>query len=111
MRSVSGVLMDRLPNRVLGALYRGGVSTLEDLCSCPEDHVRGVMGIGEKARGEIRLFLKSVGRGFAPERSWDGCRCTVHVYRERERRVRHASLDDRPLPENVLPFRPTRSPR
>jgi hypothetical protein len=100
----SGVLMDRLPNRVLGALYRNGVSTLEELCSCPEEHVQCGRGIGKKTMSEIRPFLESVGRGFARPRGWEGCQCPVCVFLGERRRARRAGAD-RPLPANVLPFR------
>jgi hypothetical protein len=101
----SGVLMDRLPNRVLGALYRNGVFTLEDLCSCPEEHAGCGRGIGKKTMSEIRSFLESIGRGFARPRGWEGCRCPVCVSQEDRRRARRSG-DDRPFPNNVLLFRP-----
>ena len=109
----SDVPMDRLSNRVRGALYRGGVSALEELCACPEEHVRCVTDIGAKAMSEIRPFLKSVGRGFAPPRSWEGCQCPVCVFLEERRRAR-PRLDLSGLwpglvrelgGDNVLPFR------
>jgi hypothetical protein len=117
MKSISGVLMDRLPGRVLGALYRNGVSTLEELSACPEEHVRCGIGIGAKTMSEIRSFLRSTGRGFAPPRDFKGCECALcTTYRKRRLPWPRLTLnevreDDRPLPENVLPFRPTRNPR
>lgn len=102
----SCVRMDRLPNRVLGALYRGGVDNPEKLCACPEEHVRWIVDVGKKAMSEIRSFMESIGSGFAPERSWEGCRCPACVGHEKRRRAWRASHDDRPLPANVLPFRP-----
>jgi hypothetical protein len=110
----SGVLMDRLSNRVLGALYRNGVSTLEDLCACPEKHVQSGVGVGKKTMSEIRPFLESVGCGFAPERDWKGCGCAVCRAHEERRRARpRLDLSDlwpglvRELAGgNVLPFRP-----
>lgn len=107
----SGVLMDRLPNRVLGALYRGGVDTLEELCACPEEHVRCIVDVGKKAMSEIRSFMESIDRGFAPERSWEGCGCPACVGHEERRRAWRAKRNDRPLPDNVLPFRPARGAR
>lgn len=99
----SGVLMDRLSNRVLGALYRGGVFTLEDLCACPEEHVRCIVDVGKKAMSELRSFLRSMGRGFAPPRDWTGCGCPPCAFHEAAfQRMKAAG----PLPPNVLPFRP-----
>ena len=109
-----GVPLDRLPNRVVGALDRGGILTLEDLVACPEDHVRCIVGVGPGAIGEIRALLASEGRGFAPPRSWKGCGCPACVHEaERMKGLPRLDLSDlwpglvRELGgDNVVPFRP-----
>jgi hypothetical protein len=109
-----GVPLDRLPNRVVGALYRGGVETHEDIVACPEDHVRCINGIGKGAMNEIRSLLASEGRWFAPPRSWKGCGCPACVHEaERMKGLPRIDLSDL-LPglvrelggDNVLAFRP-----
>src|ERR1017187_2188159 len=108
-----GVPLDRLPNRVVGALYRGGVLTLEDLCACPEDHVQCIVGVGKAAISEFCLLLGSHGSAFAPPRSWKGCECPACVHEaERMKGLPRLDLSDlwpglvRELGgDNVLAFR------